>query len=264
MALIVYLTHFCYAWTYYTLLTELPTYLNDELDYDLSSSGIISVIPYLAQFFVTVFGGFFIDAVIERGILTVWNGRRFAQIIGTIVPGVLLCICAYLNDTEVIVILLSIATALMGFCIPGVVANYSDISPTLSSVMFGVGNTFCTLSGVISPILTGWILKAEKDNKAFAWKLVFYIAFGLVVIGTGLFCIFGQGHQVDALNIDQNKNLNDDGVDEYDKDIYGSLAWDTEYSKSVSQSKPKFNVNTSMQSMNHANKMTQALEQEQK
>ena len=199
VALIIYFTHFSHNWAFYTLMTELPTYLDDELDYNLSSAGFISIIPYLGQFFVSSVGSAAIDAMIERKIMSVEVARKLAQGVGTIIPGLLLIICGYINNATHIVILLSLATPLMGFVIPGVGSNYSDVSPTLSAVMYGIGNTICTLSGVISPLLCGLILRGH--NKREDWKLIFYISFFIVALGTVLFWIFGTGKEVEKLNL---------------------------------------------------------------
>ena len=209
-ALILYLTHFSYNWSFYTLLVELPTYLNDELNYDLSSAGFISVVPYLAQFFVTIFASIIIDKTITSKLLNRSHARMTAQTIGTILPGFCLIACGYIDNATVVVILLSTATGLMGFVNSGFAAAYSDVSPTLSSVMYGVGNTIATFPGVISPILSGWIL--DGKNKSTEWKIIFYIAFIIFCIGTTSFWVWGTAEKVECLNrkeTSQAVNIND-------------------------------------------------------
>ena len=209
-ALVLYLTHFSYNWSFYTLLVELPKYLNQQLHYDLSSEGFISIVPYLSQFIISICGGIFIDYIIVKNILSQTNARKTAQSIGTIIPGILLIACGYINKSTNVVILLSLATALMGFVNSGFAACYADVSPTLSSVMYGIGNTAGTFPGVISPILCGWILTGP--NKGTEWKIIFYIAFIVFCIGTCSFWIWGTSKKIDILNrneipvnIDQNE-----------------------------------------------------------
>lgn len=204
-ALILYLTHFSYNWSFYTLLVELPKYLSEELHYDLSSAGFISVVPYLGQFVISILGGIFIDFLIVKNILSRINARKTAQSIGTLIPGLLLIICGYINKSMYVVILLSIATALMGFVNSGFAATYSDVSPTLSSVMYGIGNTIGTFPGVISPILSGWILTGS--NKSTEWKIIFYIAFIVFVIGTSSFWIWGTAEKIPILNRKETLNV---------------------------------------------------------
>ena len=216
IAVVMYYTHFTNNWAFYTLLTELPTYLNDELDYDLSSAGIISVTPYIGQFLFCSLGGIVTDILIKRKILTVGLARKLLQLIAEIIPSTVLIICGYLNDPTIIVILLSLSTPLMGLGIIGVSANYSDISPTLSSIMYGIGNTISTFAGFVSPILSGWILNAK--NKKEGWIIIFYISFFIIAVGEGLFWKFGTGQEIPELNVDtdeENKEQNDGHVSDY-------------------------------------------------
>eukprot|EP01083_Nonionella_stella_P080861 222386_1 len=200
-ALALYIAHFSYHWSFYTLLTELPTYLNDELNFKLSSAGFISVVPYTSQLVLCIIASICVDKVIMNGLVTRTHARILIHAIGSIIPGVLLVICGYLNDSTYVVVLLSVSTGLMGVTTSGYSANYADVSPTLSSIMYGISNTFATLPGIISPILSGYILSG--DNKKSEWKLIFYIACFVFVIGTMLYWLLGTAEVVPSLNLKQ-------------------------------------------------------------
>eukprot|EP01084_Bolivina_argentea_P236268 397310_1 len=209
-ALVLYFTHFSYNWSFYTLLVELPTYLDDELNFNLSKAGFVSVLPYFLQFLVSAFGSILVDKLIIYNVLSRVNARKTAQTIGTIIPGLLLILCGYINNSTYVIALLSFATALMGIVNSGFAANYADVSPTMSGIMYGIGNTAGTIPGVISPIICGWIL--QGDNKKFEWKLIFYIAFVIFVIGTTCFWKWGTADKIDVLNkkeISQNINVDE-------------------------------------------------------
>eukprot|EP01084_Bolivina_argentea_P294640 507025_1 len=198
VAICLYITHFCYNWSFYTLLTELPTYLNKELGYNLKKGGIVSIIPYLGQFMVSLIGSRLLDKLIIYGIIQRTYGRKIAQIISFIIPGMLLVICGYLNNKTIIVILMSFAASIMGLKNAAFAPNFVDVSPTLSSVMYGISNTFGTIPGIISPILCGFIRSQLSSNTA--WKLIFYIAFIIFVIGTIVYCLFTTTEIVPQLN----------------------------------------------------------------
>lgn len=53
--------HTCVAWANYTLLTWLPTYLKDILQFDLKGSGFVSVLPYLVLYICFTASGFIAD-----------------------------------------------------------------------------------------------------------------------------------------------------------------------------------------------------------
>jgi hypothetical protein len=48
-SLCLLLSNWVFGWIGYMLLTELPSFLNDELGYDIESSGLLSIAPFLAN-----------------------------------------------------------------------------------------------------------------------------------------------------------------------------------------------------------------------
>lgn len=54
-------------WGFYTLLTWMPTYMKQELNFDLQSAGFLSVQPYVAVFLMTIIGGRVSDMLLARG-----------------------------------------------------------------------------------------------------------------------------------------------------------------------------------------------------
>eukprot|EP01084_Bolivina_argentea_P236864 398217_1 len=205
-ALALYTAHFSFDWSFYTLLTELPSYLNDQLNFDFARSGFVSVVPYFGQFIVSIIGSMIVDKIIINEIMTRTNARKSAQTIATIIPGILLVICGYLSNVTTVVILLSIAAALMGFGNSGFNTISTDISPTMSNTIYSISNTMGTIPGFICPILTGLILTG--DNKNEEWQLIFYITFFVFCIGTTVFWIFGTAEFVPTLNTKQQRDFN--------------------------------------------------------
>lgn len=42
--------------------------------------------------------------------------------------------------------------------------NHLDIAPQHASVLMGISNTFATIPGIVSPVLTGYIVQHEVSN----------------------------------------------------------------------------------------------------
>ncbi len=59
--------------------------------------------------------------------------------------------------------------------------------------MFGLENVIGTIPGIVSPILTGYIVRDETQDE---WSVVFYITAAIYVAGTIVFCLFGRGDRV--------------------------------------------------------------------
>lgn len=48
-SLCLFLLNWVFGWIGFMLLTEMPAFLNDQLGYDLESSGLLSIAPYAAN-----------------------------------------------------------------------------------------------------------------------------------------------------------------------------------------------------------------------
>ncbi len=73
----------------------------------------------------------------------------------------------------------------------GFVANMSDIAPRHAGKMFGLCNTFGSLSGIAGVMVVGFIVEATQSFSA-----VFQLTAGLYVLGTITWLIFAKGHKV--------------------------------------------------------------------
>ena len=72
----------------------------------------------------------------------------------------------------------------------GYVVNFADIVPAYSGVIFGIGNTFASLAGLIGNIIAGIIVDKPILEQ---WRKL-YIMFGIVYfIGGLVYVIYGSG-----------------------------------------------------------------------
>lgn len=66
---------FAMNWGYNTMLTQMPSFLADTLNYDLGSSGFLSGAPYLTMGILVSIAGYFADMLINRKWLTITQVR---------------------------------------------------------------------------------------------------------------------------------------------------------------------------------------------
>lgn len=67
-------------------------------------------------------------------------------------------LAAFLLHRTYSVILLTIAVGIGAFSLSGFTINHLDIAPSYASILMGISNTFGTVPGIVSPILTGYIV----------------------------------------------------------------------------------------------------------
>jgi len=154
-----------YAW--YFILSWLPSYLVRERHFSLSSVAIWGALPYLCMAVSSLTCGILADRLISRGGSAVRVRRGF------LVTGLLLtAVCLPL------VLVPRVEWAVAGLCMAcltfGIYAsNLFSLTQTLagpeaSGRWTGLQNACGNLAGIVSPILTGWIV-GKTGEFAFAF-----------------------------------------------------------------------------------------------
>lgn len=195
--------HFAYNWGYYTLLTQLPLYMRKVLNFDLAKSGYTSAAPYVAQLTVTFIAGFAADWFLVKNFLTLTQVRKYFNNTALIGQMTFLIIVTFLTNTSAIIACISISVGLGGFAMSGYIANTIDIAPQFGSIILGLSNTFATLPGLISPVLSGFIAKTPVSftrnliflliaypQTADEFKIVFYITCVIYLVGAIIYGLF--------------------------------------------------------------------------
>lgn len=187
----IVVAQFCCTWGYFVLLAWMPTYLHLEHNLDISSSAILSTLPWLSMFTFANLGGTIADGLLSRG-LEVTSVRKIMQGIGFIGPSISLLTLMILNNLVCAVILMALALATSSFSQSGVYANHQDIGPRDAGTLLGISSTFASVPGLIGVWITGVILDVtQRDwNAVFALSVFFY-TFGLLFY-TG----FGTSEQI--------------------------------------------------------------------
>ena len=67
----------------------LPTYMREELQFNLNSSGVYSFLPYIALFILSIFSGRIADYMLEFGFEKT-KVRKLFQSLGTLLPALFL------------------------------------------------------------------------------------------------------------------------------------------------------------------------------
>jgi sugar phosphate permease len=155
-----------YNYTFYLLLTWLPSYLSSAHHIDLFHSSIYTSAPWLFATFVDLLvGGWLVDMLVKRGA----NGSsvRRAILIGGTTFGLGVFAAAYAQTTigALVWISLSIgglsAASPVGWSIPSLIAPKESVG-TLGGIL-NFGNQ---LSAIAAPIATGYI---AQTTHSFFW-----------------------------------------------------------------------------------------------
>ncbi|TDH03849.1 hypothetical protein EPR50_G00145960 [Perca flavescens] len=187
----IIITQMCSNWSYYTLLTSLPTYMDNILHFDLQSNGFLSALPYLGAWLFSTLSGVVADSLIERKVFSVTNVRKLFTLAGVLPASALLVAVSYAGCSHILTVtFLTLSTTIGGATASGVYINQIDIAPRYAGFLLGITNTFGTIPGVLAPIVTGYF---TKDHTLAGWRMVFWVAAGIQVGGALVYTIFGSG-----------------------------------------------------------------------
>jgi ACS family sodium-dependent inorganic phosphate cotransporter len=182
------MAHFANTWTLYVLLSWLPSYLREVHHMSIGAAGIWSAGPWMSMFLMMYVGAGFSEWVIRRT-GSVAAARKLVQAIGLLGSGALLLSVQALPLSPALVLaVLCISTGLLGLGWSGFSANYLDIAPRHSAMLFAVGNTFGTIPGIVGVTITGWLIDVTGTYTA-----AFALAAGISVVATLAFVVFGRG-----------------------------------------------------------------------
>jgi len=165
-----------YNYSFYLLLTWLPSYLSIALGVDLLHSVLYTSVPWLvATFTDLVFGGWLVDALIQRG----FDANRVRQTIligGTMLGlGIFGAARAQSATTALFWISVSIgglaAAAPVGWSVPSLIAPRESVGR-----VGGIVNFCSQLSAISAPIITGYVVdRTHSFAGAFGAAAVFLL-----------------------------------------------------------------------------------------
>lgn len=209
--------HFCENWGFYTLLTQLPTFMKDTLNFDLKGAGFMSSLPYLVMAIIMQFAGRLSDWMCNKKIMSVTNVRKVFNCGAFLSQTIFMVLAAYVMTAAGVTTCLVLAVGLGAFAWPAFSVNHLDIAPQHASVLMGISNTFATLPGILSPIISGYIV---TNRTADEWKFVFYIAGGIYLVGAVFYGIFASAER-QPWAIDETEEIH---VEEKDNHTYANGA----------------------------------------
>ena len=141
--------------------------------------------------FILCIAGYLADWSQTKGYLTTTQVRKYFNCGAFIAQMAFMMLAAYQRDRFLIILFLTLGVGLGGFSVCGYMVNHLDIAPQYASILMGISNTAGTIPGIISPLLTGYLVTDEKNPNQ--WEVIFFIAAGVYFIGAIIYWIFVSG-----------------------------------------------------------------------
>ncbi|XP_047533173.1 sialin [Vanessa atalanta] len=177
------------SWLFYTQLTELPTYMNNILHFDIVSNARLSALPYLTAWVAGILISIFADWLLVKGWISRLNSMKLWNTVASFVPALgLLGIAGAGCDRVAVMVLLSVTSAFGGATYAGNQMNHIDLSPQFAGTMYGITNAASNICGFMAPYVIGLIISDTQQTLG-QWREVFYLA-AAIDLGANLFYLF--------------------------------------------------------------------------
>ncbi|XP_068633394.1 putative inorganic phosphate cotransporter isoform X2 [Battus philenor] len=177
-------------WGFFTLMTEMPTYMAKVLGLDLKQNGTLSSLPYLAHYLLSFPMGAMTDLLIRRKWLSVTNTRKLSNSIGLWGPALALIGLSYApeGNMTIAVVMLTLSVGVNAGHFTGYLLVLSDLAPHFSSSLMAISNFFANIVSIIAPLVCGVIIQDESDPAE--WRKVFFLAAGIYFCTNLCFVLF--------------------------------------------------------------------------
>ncbi|XP_045127114.1 sialin-like [Portunus trituberculatus] len=178
-----------YDFGFYTLLTELPTYLKNIQHFDMSENGLMSSLPFLVMWLWGYVWGSLMDRLTAGNKISLIAIRRLSMSLALYGPMVGLMLMCFVNcNTTLAMMVLCVAVGLSGSANCGFLCSHQELAPNFAGTLLGITNTVGSLAGVLAPVITGSI--TEGNQTLSAWRTVFLITVGVYFLTCTVYVAF--------------------------------------------------------------------------
>ncbi|MCW6508665.1 MFS transporter [Lichenifustis flavocetrariae] len=178
--------YFCTIWIWNIFLVFLPLYLVDRFHLSLSQLGLYASIPWLGGACGEILSGFVGKQVVERGLTTSIDCKRYTIMVCSLLAGV---VVAYLPGVTTVwgaIALMTAALFLISAITGSAWALSSDVAPVgLTASVGAIQNFGGYFGGALSPWLTGSIV-----DRTGSYGLAFTTG-AIIAAGAAVFYMLG-------------------------------------------------------------------------
>uniref|UniRef100_A0A034W752 Putative inorganic phosphate cotransporter n=1 Tax=Bactrocera dorsalis TaxID=27457 RepID=A0A034W752_BACDO len=200
--LVTLLSHCANSWVFWTLLTQIPSYLKSVLGMDIKSNALLSALPYLTMLLLGLAFCPLANYLEKSNRISATTSRKLFNSIGLWVPVITLIWLGYMTreQTDLAVILLTFTVGISAATHLGFQVNHIDLTPNFAGTLVGMTNSASQVASSIAPLVVGYVVTDTKNPEQ--WRVIFFIAAFISFFGNLLFVFFGTA-KVQSWNDEQ-------------------------------------------------------------
>lgn len=184
--------HYGSNWGLYFVMTAAPKFVSSALGFNLTSTGTLSSLPYLARMIFSLVFGAIGDRIVKQNIVSTTFLRKFFCLFSHVVPGLLLIALGYTGCAPILsVALITFSMGSNGAATLTNLVNHQDLAPNFAGTLYGIANGIGNTAGFVTPLVTAHF---TKNGNGFAeWRPVFVTGASLYIASAVYFILFGTG-----------------------------------------------------------------------
>ena len=150
------ISFFCTNYLFYLFMTWLPVYFVKGCGFEMGTSAIYAMLPYVVATFTYPLGGWLADQAAKK--LGHNTGRKLFPLLGMVGAGILLIFGSKAASPHTAVALISASNGVLCLTMGGYYSMPIVFSPTNAGKIVGLYATCATIGGITAPLLTGIVV----------------------------------------------------------------------------------------------------------
>nr|XP_020859016.1 uncharacterized protein LOC110219743 isoform X2 [Phascolarctos cinereus] len=156
----IIIPNICRFWLTSNLTTSLPTLLDNMFDLNFEKNGFLSALPLITSWISMTVGSKIADFLLSKKILRLITVRKLFTFLGMFFPSLFTVAIPYVGSTTAITFMI-LASSASTLCFSGFIVNPLDFAPRYASFIISLGTTAMSISGIVSPFITGYFINQE-------------------------------------------------------------------------------------------------------
>ncbi|OAD55056.1 Sialin, partial [Eufriesea mexicana] len=165
------------SWAFYTLLTELPTYMDKILHFDVQKNAYLAALPYLSSWLVGLAISSFADALLAYQLLSPLTSFKLWNTVASLGPSLSFIGAIWAEcDAVTVMMMLTVLGSLQGAVYSANQMNHIALAPQYAGTLYGLTNAAANICGFLAPYIIGSLIQGHETLAR--WHTVFWLAAG--------------------------------------------------------------------------------------
>lgn len=182
------------SWAFYTQLTELPTYMQNILHFNIQQNAVLSALPYLTSWIFAIISSNFADWLLRKRYVGQLTSYKMWNAVASMIPALSLLGVGYIGCDKILVMfMLAGLGSAYGGVYSGNQMNHISLSPRHAGTLYGITNAAANTCGFLAPYVIGGLIRGRENLTQ--WREVFYLAAILDICGSIIYLCFASAEQ---------------------------------------------------------------------